>query len=76
MQEALTAKAAPQFGAPAGNVPVVTRVKGCGVPPPRVNVPPARAVFPVLVTVRFSVGLVVPVAQFPKASGDGVTLAR
>lgn len=52
------------------------RENGCGVPPPKVNEPPAKAELPVLVTVRVSALLVVPVAQFPKASGLGETLAE
>jgi hypothetical protein len=46
------------------------------VPPPKVKVPPARAELPVLVTVTVRALLVVPVAQFPNASGFGVTVAR
>jgi hypothetical protein len=60
------------LGAPVGNVPVVTREKG---PAPKVKVPPARAIVPVLVTVRLRALLVVPVAQLRKASGLGLTLA-
>jgi hypothetical protein len=45
------------------------------VPPPKVKVPPARAEFPVFVTVRVRGLLVVPVAQLPKASELGVTVA-
>lgn len=74
VQEAPTARVAPQFGAPAGNVPEVTRENGCGVPPPKVKVPPARAVDPVFVTVRLWVLLVVPTAHSPK-SPDPLTLA-
>lgn len=48
---------------------------GCGVPPPKVNDPPASATFPVLVTVKVIGPLVVPVAQLPKASGVGETVA-
>ena len=75
VHEAPTANVAAQFGAPVGNVPVVTREDVCGVPPPKVKVPPANAEFPVLVTVN-SIGLLaVPVAQLPKAKGLGLTLA-
>src|SRR5438309_2571534 len=75
VQEAPTASvpSALQFGAPAGNVPVVIRENGCGVAP-KVKVPPARAPVPVLVTVRGSGLLVVPVAQLPNASGFGVSV--
>jgi hypothetical protein len=71
VQDAPTARAAVQVP-PA--VPV-GREKGCGVPPPKVKAPPARAEFPVFVTVRVSGLLVVPVAQLPKASEFGVTVA-
>jgi hypothetical protein len=54
----------------------VTREKGCGVPPPKVKLPPVRALLPVLITVRFNGLLVVPVAQLPKANGLGATVAR
>jgi hypothetical protein len=40
-----------------------------------VNVPPAKAELPVFVTVRVCAELVVPVAQFPKDNGLGVTVA-
>jgi hypothetical protein len=73
--EAPTAKAATQFGTPAGNVPVVTLEKGCGVPPLKVNVPPARGELPVFVTSRARTLLAVPIAQMPNASGLGDTLA-
>jgi hypothetical protein len=71
VQVAATARAAPQVppAPPAG------RAKGCGVPPPKVNVPPASAWLPVLVTVNVSALLVVPVAQLPNAKGLGDTLA-
>ena len=75
VQEAPTARVAVQLGAPAGNVPPVTLVKGCGVPPPKVNVPTLNPELPVFVTVRFMGLLVVPVAQFPNASGLGETVA-
>ena len=42
VQVAPTARVAPQFGAPVGKVPVVTRENGWGVPPPKLKVPPAR----------------------------------
>src|ERR1700726_339283 len=41
----------------------------------KVKVPPAKAMLPVLVTVRVRALLVVPVAQLPKANGFGVTVA-
>ena len=63
------------MGAPAGKLPVVTRENGCGVPPPNVNVPPARAAFPVLVTVSGNGAEVVKVNQLPKLSAVGDTVA-
>src|ERR1700722_8078974 len=51
---------APQFGAPVGNVPVVTRANGCGVPPPNVKEPPVALVVQPLWIVTFCVALVVP----------------
>src|SRR5947209_13052929 len=71
VHEAFKAKFAPQVP-PA--VPV-GRENGCGVPPPKVNVPPVRATLPVFFTVRVWAALTVPVAQFPKANGFGVTVA-
>lgn len=75
VHELATANVVPQFGAPFGNVPVVTRLKGCGVPPPKVKANPARPELPVLVMVTFNAALVVPVAQLPKSSVAGVTVA-
>ena len=71
VQEALTAKVAPQVppAAPAG------REKGCGVPPPKVKTPPAKAVVPVLVTVTVIAALVVRTSWLPNASVVGDTLA-
>ena len=71
VQEAPGASDAPQVppAAPAG------RENGCGDPPPNVKVPPASATVPVLVTVRVLALLVVPLAQFPNASGLGDTAA-
>jgi hypothetical protein len=71
VQFAPTAKVAVQVP-PA--VPV-GREKGWMAPPPKVKVPPARAVFPVLVTVKVRGELAVPVAQVAKASGLGATVA-
>jgi hypothetical protein len=64
-----TPSAAPQvpLAAPVG--------RENGAPPTTVNVPPARAVLPVFVTVSVFAPLVVPIAQFPKASGPPVTVA-
>src|SRR5258708_38458188 len=73
VHEAPTARATPQFPAPVGKVPVVTRVNG--VVGLKVKAPPAKGPVPVFVTVRFMGLLVVAVAQFPKASGLGVTEA-
>jgi len=75
VQEAPTARLAPQLGAPAGKLPVVIREKVCGVPPPKANVPPAKAMLPVFVTVSVSGAEVVAVNQFPKLSVPGETLA-
>lgn len=72
VQEAPTARATPQLGAPAGNVPVVIRENGAAR---LLNVPPASAVLPVLVTVRLRIA-VVPVAKLPKANGLGLTVAE
>src|SRR5256885_15018936 len=46
-----------------------------GAPPTTVNVPPAKAPVPVLVTVTVRAELVVPVAQLPNANVLGETLA-
>ena len=51
------------------------REKGCGVPPPNVNVPPAKVELPVFLTVRVSGLLVVLIAMLPKASVLGDTVA-
>jgi hypothetical protein len=70
VQLAPTAKVAP-------HVPPAVPV-GCensAVPPPKVKVPPARAELPEFVTVSVRALLVVPVAQLPKASGLGDTVA-
>jgi hypothetical protein len=75
VQDAPTARVVAQLGAPAGKLPVVTRKNGCGVPPPNVNVPPARAAFPVLVTVSGNGAEVVSVNQLPKFSEVGDTVA-
>jgi hypothetical protein len=75
VQEAPIAKVVAQLGAPDGKLPVFTREKVCGVAPPNVNVPPASAVFPVLVTVSVSGAEVVVVNQLPKLSVAGDTLA-
>jgi len=48
---------------------------GCGVPPPKVKVPPARAPVPVLLTVSVCAALVVPNGTVPNASEVGFTLA-
>src|ERR1700692_3702592 len=71
VQEAPTAKVAPQVppALPAG------REKGCGVPPPKAKLPPARPTLPVFVTVRVLALLVVPVAQLPNANGLDDTVA-
>lgn len=63
------------MGAPDGKLPVVTREKGCGVPPPNVNVAPVNPVLPVLVTVTSIGAEVDPVNQLPEASDAGDTLA-
>jgi hypothetical protein len=63
------------LGADAGKLPLLIREKDSGVPPPKLNVPPARAVLPVLVIVSVSGAEVVPVTQFPKLSVPGDTLA-
>jgi len=64
VHEAPTARAAAQVppAAPAG------RENGCGVPPPKVKVPPARAPLPVLLTVSVCAALVVPNGTVPNAS--------
>ena len=74
VQEAPAASVPPQLGAPAGKRPVMTRENGCGMPLPNVNVPPANAVFPVLVTVSSIGADVAPVNQLPKARDAGDTL--
>ena len=63
------------MGAPAGKLPVLIREKVCGIPPPNVNVPPASATFPVLLTVSVSGAEVVAVNQLPKLSAPGDTPA-
>src|SRR5439155_1541247 len=65
VHEAPTANVAPQEPGPP--CAAVALEKGCGVPPPKVAVPPDSATLPVLVTVRVNALLVVPVAQLPKA---------
>lgn len=71
VQLAPIARVAPHVppAAPAG------RENGCGVPPPNVNAPPARAVLPVFVTVKVSAELAIAVGQVPKASEPGATEA-
>src|SRR5437773_3719239 len=71
VHEAPTARAAAQVppAAPVG------RENGCGVPPPKVKVPPARAPVPVLLTVSVCAALVVPNGTVPNASGFGATVA-
>jgi hypothetical protein len=75
VHEAPIAKVVAQLGAPDGKLPVLIREKVCRVAPPKVNVPPASAVFPVLVTVSVSGTELVAVNQLPKLSAAGDTLA-
>lgn len=65
------AKVVPQLPAPPCKA--VARENGCGAPPPKVNVPPARATLPVLVMVRVLGPLGVPMAWLPNASVVGLT---
>lgn len=53
----------------------IGRENGCGVPPPNVNAPPAKAPDPVFVTVRVKAALVAPTVVFGNASDVGLTLA-
>jgi len=74
VQDAPAVNVAPQVpGPPACRM--LAREKGCGVPPPKVKVPPVRVVVPVFVIVRVRELLVTPVALLPKARVVGETVA-